>query len=186
MNTKLQLTIQPSNSKLDKLKLIELINVDTLDSLINSSLLKQTFNSPCANTSYDNERQQLIKYKQLIQDGKASIQYKKAKDMQFGRVSPNKALGLFSIRREIRHTLARDNYVDIDIENCHPVLLLQILQANNIECKYLKQYVNKRDEKLDEVKQEYGVDRDKAKKLFIQLMYFGKFESWANDITSTN
>ena len=186
MNTKLQLTIQPSNSKLDKLKLIELINVDTLDSLINSSLLKQTFNNPCANTSYDNERQQLIKYKQLIQDGKASIQYKKAKDMQFGRVSPNKALGLFSIRREIRHTLARDNYVDIDIENCHPVLLLQILQANNIECKYLKQYVNKRDEKLDEVKQEYGVDRDKAKKMFIQLMYFGKFESWAHDIISTN
>ena len=87
MNTKLQLTIQPSNSKLDKLKLIELINVDTLDSLINSSLLKQTFNNPCANTSYDNERQQLIKYKQLIQDGKASIQYKKAKDMKITEIN---------------------------------------------------------------------------------------------------
>ena len=48
---------------------------------------------------------------------------------------------LFSIRREIRHTLARDNYIDIDIENCHPVLLYQLCTHNNIQCDYLKYYM---------------------------------------------
>ena len=42
--------------------------------------------------------------------------------MDYGRVFPKNSLGLFSIRREIRHTLARDNYVHIDVENCLPVL----------------------------------------------------------------
>ena len=46
--------------------------------------------------------------------------------MNCGRVNPKNSLGLFSIRREIRHTLAEQRYVDLDIDNCHPVILNQI------------------------------------------------------------
>lgn len=176
--TKLNLTIQPSPCKLDELKLSEDVDTTTLDSLITSTLLKQEFHNPLSTHFYENEKSQLMKYKQLIKNGKASVKYSKAKNMKYGRVSPFKSLGLFSIRREIRHTLARDNYIDIDIENCHPVLLLQILQANDIECKYLKKYVMNRDEIFEEVKAKYNVSRDEAKLLFLQLMYYGSFESW--------
>lgn len=177
-DTKLQLTIQPSPCKLDELKLSEHIDINILNSLITSTLLKQEFHNPLSTHFYENEKSQLIKYKQLIHNGKASVKYNKAKNMKYGRVSPFKSLGLFSIRRELRHTLARDNYIDIDIENCHPVLLLQILQANGIECKYLKKYVTNRDEIFEEVKAKYNVSRDEAKVLFIQLMYYGSFDSW--------
>ena len=47
--------------------------------------------------------EQLIKYLALIKNGKAKIQYKRPKNINYGRVSPINALGLFSIRREIRH-----------------------------------------------------------------------------------
>ena len=101
--------------------------------------------------------------------------------MEFGRVNPKEALGLHNIRREIRHTLAKNTFVDIDIENCHPVLLYQVCKANNIECDYLEEYVNNRNKYLKEVMDTYNVDRDKAKKLFIIIMYFGGFNSWADE-----
>ena len=114
---------------------------------------------------YENEKQQLVNYRKLIKNNKAKVIYNRAKRIKYGRVGPSKALGLFSIRREIRHTLAKGHYIDIDIENCHPVLLLQICEANNIRCKYLKKYVTKRDEYLKEVMDQYNVDRDNAKKI---------------------
>ncbi|MFN9898967.1 MAG: hypothetical protein ACK55Z_09285, partial [bacterium] len=80
--------------------------------------------------------------------------------------------------REIRHTLAKDFYIDIDIENCHPVLLYQICEHNNIKFKYLKKYIDNRAEKLQEIMDHYNVSKDQAKQLFIQLLYFGTFDSW--------
>ena len=106
--------------------------------------------------------------------------------MKFGRVFPKNALGLFSIRREIRHTLARDNYIDIDVENCHPVLLYQICLHNQIECKYLKRYIDNRTELLNDVMTKYNVNKDAAKQLFIQLLYFGTFNSWCENHSISN
>lgn len=179
--SQLSLTISPTESKLHALELKEPIDIDLLDYLIKSDKLLTTFNNPTSKLFYENEKQQLIKYKALIKDGKANIIYNKAKQMKFGRVSPNKSLGLFSLRREIRHTLAREIFIDIDIENCHPVLLLQICKANGIKVKYLKRYVDNRAEVLDEIQTAFGCDREAAKKLFITLLYFGSVESWATN-----
>ncbi len=119
------LTLVPVESRLNNLTLYEPIDVHILDKLINSDLLKVTFHSPlCA--GYENEKQYLLCYKKLIKQGKAVVKYVRAKDMHYSRVNPVKAQGLFSIRREIRHTLCKGTLIDIDIENCHPVLLLQI------------------------------------------------------------
>ncbi len=179
----LNLKVKPTKSKLNKLHLIEHIDNDILNALINSSLLREEFHNKIVSSSFSNERKQLLKYQELVKSGKAIVVYNKAKGMKYGRVTPFKSLGLFSIRREIRHTLARDNYIDLDICNCHPVMLLQICEANNIPVLYLKQYVDNRDQLLNEVKETYDVDRDKAKKIFIQLMYFGTFEGWVKDKT---
>ena len=106
--------------------------------------------------------------------------------MTFGRVFPKNALGLFSIRREIRHTIARDNYIDIDVENCHPVILYQICKQNNIKCKYLKRYIDDRLTILNDVMTKYNVVKDQAKQLFIQLLYFGTFNSWCTNNKVSN
>ena len=67
MNTfsNLQLTFQPSI--LDGIILKENIDINVLNKLINSSLLKESFNNPLARI-YKTEKNQLIKYKELIQD----------------------------------------------------------------------------------------------------------------------
>ena len=177
----LDLTIEPQVNKLNNIKLIETVPTDILKLLINSSLLKQQFNNPFSSICFDNEKQQLEKYLKLVKNNEASITYTQTKNIKYGRVCPKNALGLFSIRREIRHTLARDNYIDIDIVNCHPVLLYQICDFYEIKCKYLKQYIDNRTELLNEVMTKYNVSKDDAKQLFIQLLYYGTFESWCEN-----
>ena len=181
LENNLSLIINPKNSLLDKIILYETIDTELLKKLINSSLLKQTFNNPFSNICFDNEKEQLLKYLCLIKNNKAKIQYKRAKNINYGRVCPINALGLFSFRREIRHTLAKTNYVDIDIINCHPSILLQICEHNNISCNNLKIYVDKRDIILNEIILKYNVKKDIAKQLFIQLLYFGSFNSWIHN-----
>ena len=177
----LKLTVESQPNQLSDIKLVETVPCDTLKLLINSSLLKQTFNNPFSSICFDNEKQQLEKYEKLVKKGEATITYTQTKNMKYGRVFPKNSLGLFSIRREIRHTLARDNYIDIDVENCHPVLLHQICEHNNISCKYLKKYIDNRSDLLSEVMTTYNVSKDDAKQLFIQLLYFGTFESWCKN-----
>lgn len=177
---KINLTLESQSCEIDGITLYEPININTLDKLLKSDLLKTTFHNPICNTKFEGgELEQLTNYKKLIKNGKAEVKYNKVQNMVFGRVHPKNALGLFNIRRELRHTLAKERMVDIDIENCHPVILYQICKANKLDCDYLEEYVLNRQKYLDEVMTTYNVDRDTAKKLFIQLMYFGGFESWA-------
>ena len=175
------LTLTATESKLNNITLYEDVDTSVLDKLINSDLLKDSFHNPTASLLYSSEREQLQAYKKLIKLGKAEVKYIRTNGMSFGRCNPVKALGLFCIRREIRHTLAKTKYTDIDIENCHPAILLQICQKNNIECDNLQDYVENRSKYLQEVQETYGVNRDSAKKLFIQLLYFGSFEGWSGD-----
>ena len=179
-NNLLNLTIEQKQNQLNNITLTEEVPTNILKLLINSSLLKQTFNNPFSSISFENEKQQLEKYLKLFKDGKALINYKQA-DVKYGRVFPKNSLGLFSIRRELRHTLAKDSYIDIDIENCHPVLLHQICENNKIKCKCLKKYIENRAEILQETMTTYNVVKDQAKQLFIQLLYFGTFDSWCNN-----
>jgi P4 family phage/plasmid primase-like protien len=196
MNTfsELKLTFKPSI--LENIELKENIDVNVLDKLINSTLLKESFNNPMAKF-YKTEKNQLIKYRNLLQDdGFVHVKYERVKGMNCGRVNPNKSLGLFSIRREVRQTLAKERYVDIDVDNCHPVLLYQILKANNIKNKYLKSYIQQRQAWFDEINQHYDIgklcDNDPIKMkeipktLFIRIMYGGGLASWLEDFNIPN
>lgn len=175
------LKITSETSILDGITLLEPIDIAILDKLINSTLLKTTFRNPFAEVQYASERSQLDEYKKLIVGGFARVKYSRPKGMPYGRSNPAKSLGLFSIRREIRHTLAKKYFVDIDIENCHPVILLNICEKNDIDCEYLEKYVKNRNEYLAKVMETYNVKRDAAKNLFIRLLFFGTFEAWGEE-----
>lgn len=176
---KFDITLEQENSKLNNIICKEPIDIQILNDLINSDLLKLTMYE---GSFYENEKDQLMKYKKVIKNGMASVKYTKVKNMHFGRVNPLKALGLFSFRREIRQTLSKNRFVDIDIENCHPVILNQICIYNDIECEELTKYVENREEYLENVMKHYDVNRDNAKKLFIRLMYFGSVSCWKEEI----
>lgn len=65
--------------------------------------------------------------------------------------------------------------------NAHPVMLLQLRKANNVEYTFLEIYVNDRDTILQQLIECCGCDRKRAKCLFIRLLYFGSFNGWLQE-----
>ena len=186
---KINITVTAKKSALDNILCKEPIDIEILDKLISSDLLRENFHNPFAEYNNSNELDQLTKYKALIDKQEfANVRYNKVNGMDYGRVNPVGALGLFPIRREIRQTLSKSKLIDIDIENAHPVMLLQICEQNNIDHTYLKKYVNFRPKYLEQLQKAYlgSIDnkselKDKSKQLFIRLLYLGKIDGWFKD-----
>jgi hypothetical protein len=173
----MEITIQANTTSIFEIKdFSEDINIDILNKLIQSDLL-QTVKWSAGSIEFESEKQQLMMLRNLVKKNKLKVSYKRPKYM-FGRVYPSKSLSLCSLRRQVRHTLAYDNYIDIDIANCHPEILNQLCIHHDIKTRYLNDYVNKRDEILQDTMNIYDCNRDEAKKLFISLMYYGRFGSW--------
>lgn len=177
----LTLNIKPQNNILDGISLKEPFEKNILLQLIHSDLLKTKFNNKYAELIHHTEKTQLEKYLEKETNGTAFITYKRRKNNPFGRCDPERALGLYQLRREIRHTLIESWGVDIDIVNCHPVLLLQLAEANNIKCGVLKSYIENREEYMKELMNAYGCDREAAKNFFIITIYGAAFHTWIAD-----
>jgi len=172
-----QLTLQiKQDNILNNIECIEQIDRPIMNKLLISNLLRQDLR-------YKNikepEREQLIKYLcNSINDNKIKVKYIKEK---YGRSNPLYSLGLYNIRREIRQSVTKNYYIDIDIENAHPVILHQILKHNNIKCDYLTNYINNREFYLKLVMEKYNIIRDESKKLFIRMLYGGSYEKWIEE-----
>jgi hypothetical protein len=81
-----------------------------------------------------------------------------------------------------------DIYTDIDIDNCHPVMLEQILTKNNVKCDNLRDYINNRNDWFDLVRKTFKIKdicngdknlmKDIPKNLFIRILFGGGINSW--------
>jgi len=100
------------------------------------------------------------------------VSYKQNKEV--GRHFAIGALSLQSLPREIRQTISEEYYYDIDIKNCHPVLIQQYAKANNLNYQYIKIYNQHRDELLEEYSKKYNVDKSDVKKSFLSILNGGK------------
>lgn len=103
-------------------------------------------------------------------------------------VSPYRSLGV--LPRVAKGYLCADKYVDIDIVNCHPNILIQLCKNLNNQgssiidpelINELEYYVDNRADILDNTMSTFGVSKDDAKTLLIWLIYGGKFSAWAKD-----
>jgi len=120
-------------------------------------------------------------YKSKASKGSVSVRYAFTIP-DFGRVyASGKYISMGNFPREIRATLAKDNYVDIDVNNCHPVLAVQLCDKFSIPCDELRGYVNNREDYLKKCMEEFECERDNAKVLFLQIMYGGSYSSWAKN-----
>ena len=174
-------TITAKKSLLDDLTLYEKVDKVILNKLINSSLLKKTFHNKYASRVYHNEKEQLTAYMAKMKYGKVKVTYNKNKNNKYGRSNPDKALGLFCIRREIRHTLCGDSMADIDVNNCHPVILNQLCENENIDHYELNKYVKNRDDYFTAGMDAYGCSREDIKVLFIIYCYGGGIKKWIHN-----
>ena len=172
----LSLAILPQSNILDGITLNERVERSTLVKLINSTLLKKIpFHL------YQNEKQQLTRYLALMDNGTIPVTYSRNPNNPYGRSNPVFGLGLFLIRREVRHTLS-PNMVDLDIKNCHPVMLNQLCEINGIPHSELNNYVCHRQTYFNEGVSAYGCTQDDIKELFIKYMYGGSFGAWVAEV----
>ena len=74
------------------------------------------------------------------------------------------------------------NIKDIDMVNCHPVILLNLCQKNKVKCNILKNYVENRDLILDS----FSDDRKIVKELFLTILNGGFKRVYSKDIEVNN
>ena len=92
--------------------------------------------------------------------------------------SPNgrhfsKEKSLQGLSRTIRHLICHENYKDIDIVNCHPVILVQLCRVYNFECSHIEFYQNNRNKCLDELMTITKFSKDDVKQSMLSLLNGG-------------
>ena len=99
---------------------------------------------------------------------KQKITYDYGKGYTSGRLySKNGVAGML---REFRSCLLGKQYNDFDMKNCHPVILLKLCENKNIQCDYLRRYINERDAFFEEYCQKDKITRDEAKTMVIKFI----------------
>lgn len=109
-------------------------------------------------------------------NGYIKTKYHKSPDTKAGRWFVDGGLGLQYLKREYRNTLCRDYYYDVDMVNCCPSILLQLLKDSNLSCDTLKHYINNREAVLSSYN-----DRNEAKESIISLIYGGAIKCNMDD-----
>ena len=74
------------------------------------------------------------------------------------------------------------NIKDIDMINCHPVILLNLCQKNEIICNILKNYIENRDIILDS----FGDNRKSVKEMFLTVLNGGFKDKYSEDSRINN
>lgn len=177
------LIVEPTETRLNGITLYEKIDMDMLNAFKVSDFAVYKDKRRLDNKT---EKQVLIdyaaNYKKKI--GLVAVDYTRGKK-KLGRVNPAKSLGMTTIRRVTRNTFMRQTYYDLDMDNCHPVILRGILQNNlpedkkvELEFAHLTEYCDNRNKVIGDVMRAYNCDRKRAKNAFISLMYNGSVTSW--------
>jgi len=112
---------------------------------------------------------------------KVNVSYKQNNNI--GRYFAVGSLSLQTLPREIRHTIANEYYYDIDISNCHPVLICQYAKTKNLKCKYIQLYIDNRDTLFEDLSKEYKCTKDKIKNGFLCILNGAKSFLKMNDDT---
>lgn len=97
----------------------------------------------------------------------AYLRGKKFKSEEYGRVTPEKGVGLALIERDMRNFLANKFYFDLDMVNSQPTILEQICKSKGWECDVLTKFNAERE---DYMKQLHG-DRIRAKQMVMTMLF---------------
>ena len=81
------------------------------------------------------------------------------------------------LKKEIRNSIMPKNIKDIDMINCHPVILLDLCKKNNVNCDILRNYVENRDLILNS----FGDNRKSVKEMFLTVLNGGFKNIYSDD-----
>jgi P4 family phage/plasmid primase-like protien len=110
----------------------EIVDIIKINNVINCS------NIPISNDPHKSN-ETIKKTLQLYLKNNGKVTYKRHKN--FGRDYAENGCSLQSFPKEIRKYISNDNYVDLDVINCHPVILEQLFQKYNIDVpQFISEY----------------------------------------------
>jgi hypothetical protein len=108
-------------------------------------------------------------FKNRIKNIVHKFTYKRPRNNKDGRIFSDN-WSLCGMNKIIRHTLAKEFNYDIDIVNAHPSFLVWYCDINNINCKYLKQYCDNRNEFLNNYADQMNTQPEIVKTTILSLI----------------
>ena len=120
---------------------------------------------------------QAERYLDVSKSGQNITIYNHAFSATDGRLFARKGLSLINLPVGIRNAIACDIYDDIDMVNAHPTIIRAVCMENNIKCRYLSDYIEKRDLRLQELmdaNKKTKMSRGVAKQIFLAVLNGGK------------
>ena len=130
---------------------------------------------PSARDSLSLDKYYLQSKQDGLKDGKLIVKYYQShKDTTRGRLQAAGSLSGQGMVREVRHTIFDDYYVDMDMDNCHPVITVWMCERLDIDCEHMKEYVaNREKHSADIIELNPDMTRDACKSLFLSISYGG-------------
>lgn len=116
----------------------------------------------------------LKKYRVNRRQGK-KITYRFAKNRKNGRLFSQTLSGQ-GMPRAIRHTLFRDEYIDIDIVNCHPVILSWYCSQMGWVSTHIDNYILHRDDIIKNIMTDFSLSKDYVKNIFLKVLNGGELD----------
>ena len=98
--------------------------------------------------------------------------YEYSNENNEGRLN-SKGFSIQRMQRKIRNTISKDYYNDIDVINCGFNIFSQLCKKNNINVKYIDDYITNREEYLNEFIKLNDITRDEAKTILIMILNGG-------------
>ena len=140
-----------------------------------------------ANSSNYNPKEVLTQYMESSKGcNTVKVVYKKSvNSKKYGRWFANGSLSIANMPRKVRHTICKGLWIDIDFNNCHPVILEHLCVSYDINCPFLTKYNNNREEMLKEVMTAENCSRDIAKRCILKCLNGNKKMvplPWWNDM----
>jgi len=189
--------LEKKNSIYNKLDTYEYVDKHLLYGFINSGMgvtFRDNKKYEKRNIKYESEKIQISNYANLLKEDDYIYTSYNLPKHGWGRINPSKQASLCVFIRKTRHTLAKDNYIDIDMVNCHSNIYLAYAKYHQLphvelskyckDPKVLRQTIishhlpemikETNQEKLNELK-------DIAKNLPIRLANGGTYKQWCKD-----
>lgn len=131
-------------------------------------------------THPDVEKDERVKLKRMAKSlskgNQLNTQYKLGKHIKhhdIGRWIAVNSLSLQSLQRDLRNAIASANYIDVDMVNAQPSLLLDYCVKRGWACDTLKKYITDREALLEGVMEFCSIPRWEAKQRVVSVLFGG-------------
>jgi len=183
--TTLDKAIFGSSSIFEKVNVYEYIDPEELYNVIHTAKLIEfngTRHEGGIGKFYKTEKEFLTAYQYLWNEPLNCFVSKwYIKKYGWGRAYPVDNMSISIFHRPTRHTLCDKNLVDLDIINCHYEIILSFMKQLNLSCCEIEKYCENPKGIRELVSIHYNTSLDKAKSLFITLIYGGGISGWKDD-----